>query len=266
MFDKYNRQINYLRVSVTDRCNLRCIYCMPAEGVQLLGHDDILSLEEMFNVVKAGVSYGINKVRITGGEPLVRRGIVDFVKMISSIPEITDLGMTTNAQLLERFAVQLKEAGLQRINISLDTVDPDRYYQFTRGGDIKNVFRGIKAAKDAGLFPIKVNTVIADSKDEPDARGVREFCDENGLKIRYIHMMKLDKGDFSVVDGGEGGDCSRCNRLRLTANGKIKPCLFSNTEYDVREMGAEAAVLKAVDNKPACGTVNNVGQFYNIGG
>jgi len=266
MFDKYNRRINYLRVSVTDRCNLRCHYCMPEEGVDMLSHKDILSLEEMFDVIKVGVSYGINKVRITGGEPLVRKGIVDFVRMISSISEITDLGLTTNGILLDKYAQDLKDAGLDRVNISLDTINPEKFRKITRGGDVNKVFDGINAARKAGLTPIKINVVISGSKDDPDAVEVREFCEKNDLQIRYIHMMELDKGEFSVVEGGEGGDCAICNRLRLTANGKIKPCLFSNSEYDVRELGAEEAILKAVERKPSCGTVNNSGQFYNIGG
>ena len=266
MYDRFNRNINYLRISVTDRCNLRCEYCMPAEGVTLLNHNDILSFEEMIEVVKAGVSFGINKVRITGGEPLVRKGIVDFVKMLSEIPEILDLGMTTNGVLLDKYAHQLKEAGLHRINVSLDTIDPEKYRKVTRGGNLSDVLRGIDAALDAGLEPIKINAVIYKSKEEPDAVGVRDFCIEKGLKIRYIHLMELDKGEFSVVEGGDGGDCAVCNRLRLTANGMIKPCLFSNEEYSIRELGPQEAILKAVQKKPACGTVNNIGQFYNIGG
>ena len=266
MFDRYNRQINYLRISVTDRCNLRCEYCMPATGVKLLGHNEILSFEEIIGVVKAAVGLGVTKVRITGGEPLVRKEIITLIKMIGSFKEITDFGMTTNGIFLDKYASQLKEAGLHRVNISLDSIDPDKFRLITRGGDIEKVFQGIEAAKKAGLTPIKVNVVIRENKDEPDAVGVRGFCEENDLQIRYIHMMELDKGEFSVVEGGDGGDCAICNRLRLTANGKIKPCLFSEIEYDVRELGPEGAILKAVENKPACGTVNTVGQFYNIGG
>ena len=266
MFDKYNRRINYLRISVTDRCNLRCVYCMPAEGVKLIKHEDILSFEEMFEVVKAGVKLGITKVRLTGGEPLVRKGIVDFVKMIGSVKEITDFGMTTNALLLDKYAQQLADAGLHRINISLDTLNPEKYKEITRGGNIFDVFKGIGAARSAGLEPIKVNVVINKSKDEPDARAVAAFCEENNLEVRYIHVMQLDKGEFSIVEGGDGGNCAICNRLRLTSNGMIKPCLFSNIEYSVRELGAEEALIRAVGNKPAHGTFNEVGQFYNIGG
>jgi cyclic pyranopterin phosphate synthase len=266
MFDQYNRIINYLRISVTDRCNLRCEYCMPEVGIQMMSHKDILSYEEMLDVVKTGVSLGITKVRITGGEPLVRKGIVSFVEMLSKVEGIKDLGMTTNGVLLEKYAHDLASAGLHRINISLDTMDPERFRQLTRGGDINSVFRGIEAADKAGLHPIKINTVIRQSREEPDALAVKEYCEKNKLEIRYIHVMELSKGEFSVVEGGEGGDCANCNRLRLTANGMIAPCLFSNRKYNVRELGAEEAFRQALTNKPACGTVNEVGQFYNIGG
>ncbi|MEA3443211.1 MAG: radical SAM protein [Bacteroidota bacterium] len=266
MFDQYNRLINYLRISVTDRCNLRCVYCMPAEGIQLMQHNDILSYEEMYEVAKTGASMGINKIRITGGEPLVRKGIVGFVEMLSGIKEIKDLGMTTNGILLEKYAGDLATAGLHRINISLDTMNADKFRQITRGGNINSVFRGIEAAAKANLLPIKINTVIRNNKEETDAVAVKEYCEKNDLEIRYIHVMELSKGEFSVVEGGEGGDCANCNRLRLTANGMINPCLFSNIGYSVRKLGSKEAIRQALENKPACGTVNEVGQFYNIGG
>lgn len=266
MFDQYNRLINYLRISVTDRCNLRCEYCMPAEGIQLMHHKDILSYEEILEVVKTGVSMGVSKVRITGGEPLVRKGIVSFVAMLSELEGIRDLGMTTNGILLEKYAQELADAGLHRVNVSLDAMDPDKFRKITRGGDIQAVFRGIEAAKKAGLHPIKINTVIKKNRKEPDALAVKGYCEKNNLEIRYIHVMELSKGEFSIVEGGEGGDCANCNRLRLTANGMIAPCLFNSRQYNVRELGAEEAFRQALLNKPACGTVNEVGQFYNIGG
>ncbi len=266
MFDNYNRRISYLRVSVTDRCNLRCTYCMPCEGVKLLDHSDILTFEEITSTVKAGVALGIEKVRLTGGEPLVRKGIVDLVAMLSEIEGVNELSLTTNGQLLEKFAKPLAEAGLRRVNVSLDTMDPDVYRQMSRGGEIVPVLKGIEAAREAGLLPIKINCVINGSAQDKDAADVAAFCAGNGLQIRYIHQMNLEKGDFSVVEGGEGGDCSRCNRLRLTANGMIKPCLFNDLEYNVRELGPQEAFRLALENKPACGTKNMVGRFYNIGG
>ena len=266
MFDNYNRKISYLRVSVTDRCNLRCTYCMPCEGVKLLSHNDILSLEEIASVVEAGVKMGIEHVRLTGGEPLVRKGIVDLVKLISRIDGINDLSLTTNGQLLENFAKPLADAGLKRVNVSLDTMDSDVYRLMTRGGEIEPVLRGIKAARKAGLLPIKINCVINDSAEEKNAAEVAAYCKAEGLRIRYIHRMNLEKGEFSVVEGGDGGNCSSCNRLRLTANGMIKPCLFNDQEYSVRELGAKEAIQMAIGNKPACGTNNMTGKFYNIGG
>jgi cyclic pyranopterin phosphate synthase len=239
---------------------------MPAEGIQLMQHSDILSFEEIMEVVDAALALGVDKVRITGGEPLVRKGIVELVQMIASQKAIQDLGMTTNGQLLEQFAFPLKEAGLHRINVSLDTLNPEKYSQITRGGDINKVFRGIETAKKAGLLPVKINCVIAKSPDEPDAVEVAEYCKKNGLHVRFIRQMDLEKGEFYIVDGGSGGDCSTCNRLRLTANGMIKPCLFNDMEYNIREHGAVVALKLALGNKPSCGTINKHGEFYNIGG
>ena len=266
MLDSYNRSINYLRISVTDRCNLRCTYCMPEGGVTLLRHEDILSFEEITEVTRTAVEMGITKVRITGGEPLVRKGIVSLIEQIAQIPCINDLSLTTNAVLLEEFAPGLAKAGLHRINISLDTVDADKYTEITRGGDIRKVVKGIIAAQRAGLEPIKINCVIDKSSDEPDALGVKEFCQNAGLEVRFIHRMHLGNGEFSIVEGGSGGDCARCNRLRLTANGKIKPCLFNDLEFDVRQLGVREALHQAIACKPECGTYSNNNHFHSIGG
>jgi GTP 3',8-cyclase len=266
MFDSYNRNINYLRISVTDKCNLRCVYCMPAEGVKSMDHKEILSLEEIFEFTKTAVKFGIDKVRITGGEPLVRKNIVHLVSMLSSLKEIKDLSMTTNAILLEQMAKPLADAGLQRINISLDTVDADKYSEITRGGDIKQVVRGIVAAQFAGLSPIKINCVIDNSPEEPDAIGVREFCKDVGVEVRFIHRMDLESGDFSIVEGGTGGNCRICNRLRLSANGLLRPCLFSDISYNIRELGYEEALKQAVSEKPECGTFSITNKFNSIGG
>jgi len=266
MYDSYNRDINYLRISVTDRCNLRCTYCMPESGIMLLPHSEILTYDEITGFTREAVRHGVTKVRITGGEPLVRKGIVTLVKMISGIQGITDLSMTTNGVLLSRYADELKAAGLQRVNISLDTLSPLKFAEITRNGNVKEVIDGIFSAKEAGLLPVKINCVVKESKDEVDARDVSYFCHENNLEIRYIRQMDLVNGHFSTVDGGAGGDCGICNRLRLTSNGKLKPCLFSNLEFDIRELGYDRAIRLAVDHKPECGTINNSGEFYNIGG
>jgi cyclic pyranopterin phosphate synthase len=239
---------------------------MPEEGVKSLAHDEILRYEEIIEVVKAAVRLGIDKLRITGGEPLVRRGIVDFISMVSEIQGVSDLSMTTNGQLLNRFARPLAEAGLQRVNISLDTVDPVKYRQTTRGGNIEQVLKGILAARSAGLYPVKINCVVINSSIEKDARDVESFCRENELQVRFIHKMDLSNGKFSVVEGGDGGNCSLCNRLRLTANGRIKPCLFSDLEFDVRELGPQKAIEMAVGAKPERGTMSMSGTFYNTGG
>jgi cyclic pyranopterin phosphate synthase len=239
---------------------------MPEEGIHLLRHEDILTFDEITDFTKTAVASGITKVRITGGEPLVRKGIVTLVSMIAGNAGIKDLSMTTNGTLMDQFADDLHKAGLQRINISLDTVDPQKYSYITRKGNLKDVFKGIEAAKKANLIPIKINCVIRESKSEKDAREVAEFCRSNGLELRYIREMDLVKGTFSTVDGGSGGNCSICNRLRLTSDGKLKPCLFNNSEFDIRKLGYEKAVEMAVNAKPEQGLNNMKDGFYNIGG
>ena len=266
MFDRFNRKIDYLRISVTDRCNLRCRYCMPEEGIKLLRHEDILTFDEITDFTRVAVANGITKVRITGGEPLVRKGIVTLTGMIAGIHGIKDLSMTTNGTLLAEFAADLHNAGLQRINISLDTIDPEKYSFITRKGNLNDVFRGIEAAIKANLVPIKINCVIRESKSERDAMEVAGFCRSNGLEIRFIREMDLGRGTFSVVEGGSGGNCSACNRLRLTSDGKLKPCLFNDAEYDIRELGYEMAIKMAVEIKPQQGLNNLKNGFYNIGG
>ncbi len=266
MFDRFDRPITYLRISITDRCNLRCVYCMPEEGIPLSRHADVISFEEITEFTRCAVEMGITKVRITGGEPLVRKGAVRLVRMLSAIPGILDLSMTTNALLLHRFADELKQAGLQRVNISLDTIDPDKYRAITRGGDIQLVMQGIKAAQAVGLSPIKINCVIKESLDEPDAQAVRRYCEEQGLVARFIHEMDIEKGSYGVVHGGTGGDCAQCNRLRLTSNGDLKPCLFNDLAFNIRTMEYPEALRRAVEQKPECGSKSSTHKFYNVGG
>jgi cyclic pyranopterin phosphate synthase len=239
---------------------------MPAEGIQLMQHRDILSFEEITEVVRVAVSHGIDKFRITGGEPLVRKDIVTLVSQLASIEGVKDLSMTTNGIFLEELAQPLKDAGLRRVNISLDTLDPVKFSEITRGGDLNRVLKGIKAAKDAGLEPVKINCVVYKSSNEEDALEVKEFGRMNDLQVRFIQQMNLETGEFSVVEGGKGGNCSICNRLRLTANGMVKPCLFDEQEFSVRELGAEKALLEALNCKPLNGCHNRKGNFYNIGG
>jgi cyclic pyranopterin phosphate synthase len=239
---------------------------MPAEGIKLIDHDQILSFEEIVDVVTEAVKMGISKVRITGGEPLVRKGIVQLVEMIGRIEGISDLSMTTNGTLLDSFAADLANAGLQRINISLDSVDPVKFHEITRGGNLNQVFRGITAAKKAGLNPVKINCVVKISSSDPEAVEVKEFCRKNNLDVRFIHEMNLESGCFTMVEGGEGGDCGNCSRLRVTSNGWIKPCLFSDIQFSIRELGIHKAMEEAVSFKPEKGTVNNSDFFHNIGG
>jgi cyclic pyranopterin phosphate synthase len=253
MKDRFGRQINYLRISVTDRCNLRCVYCMPAEGVPELSHDDILRFEEIAEVARTAVAMGVSKIRLTGGEPLVRRGLPALVRMIRDIPGVEDLALTTNGILLDQFAEDLVKAGVMRVNISLDTLRPERFSEITRGGELQGVLTGIRAAKEAGLSPIKLNCVVMDSSDESDARAVAEFGSQQGLEVRFIKKMDSATGKFSVVEGGIGGDCPRCNRLRLSASGLVRPCLFSDIGFSVRELGAEEALRRAVEKKPEAG-------------
>lgn len=278
MYDPFKRAITYLRISVTDRCNLRCTYCMPEEGIPLVNHSEILSFDEIEDFTRFAVLRGINKVRITGGEPLVRKGITELVRRLASIEGIDDLSMTTNGQLLSQYAGELATAGLMRINISLDTADPHRYREITRGGDISKVFEGIEAAISAGLIPVKLNCVVKNERDEPDAQSVLRYAEsvsrkmnsgkkkKSWIEVRFIKMMDLHTGSFGIVDGGDGGDCPRCNRVRLTANGLVKPCLFNDLGYSTRDLGAERALEMAINNKPVRGSHNNTGKFYNIGG
>jgi cyclic pyranopterin phosphate synthase len=265
MFDSFNRRINYLRISVTDRCNLRCEYCMPAEGVTLIPRERILTSEEIVEITRMAVDMGVTKVRITGGEPLVRRRIVDLVGMIARIDGVEDFGMTSNAIALPEFAKPLFNAGLHRLNISLDTVDPQRFRELTRCGELSEAVAGIDAAIAAGFDPIKLNCVIEESSDEPDARSVAAFGAERGLPVRFIRKMNLATGEFWQVEGGDGGKCSTCSRLRLSSDGKLYPCLFSDLSYDVRELGIENAIHQALKEKPLSGQTATR-EFNTLGG
>ncbi len=265
MFDRFNRQISYLRISVTDRCNLRCTYCMPEDGVRLIDHSEILSFEEIIDFTRLAVANGITKIRLTGGEPLVRRNIVDLVSMLSKIDGLEEISMTTNGILLSKYATELKNAGLSRINISLDTVNPENYCQITRNGELSQVLEGIDAAQKAGLEPIKINCVLIGQPND-DTQKLKQFCKDRGLHLRFIHQMNLKTGEFSTVEGGEGGNCGKCNRLRLLANGDIKPCLFSDLSFNIRKLGYKEALNLALGNKPRTGTCNQSGDFYSIGG
>lgn len=280
LIDNYNRHINYLRISLTDRCNLRCIYCMPKEGVSLIGHDDILRYEEIIRIAGMVASKGISKIRITGGEPLVRKGITDFIAELNAIPGIDELSITTNGVLLQSAASALRKAGLKRINISLDSLDPEKYKQITRGGDINAVLAGISEARRQGFNPIKINVVTMRGINDHEIRAFAELTLERPVHIRFIEFMPVDQksqwdqdhfipnseileeikkigpliqfssdnksgpatmyqikgaqGKLGFISPLSNHFCSTCNRLRLTADGKLRTCLFFDDETDLR--------------------------------
>lgn len=182
----------YLRVSVTDRCNYRCIYCMPEDGICKQSHDQIMRYEDMVPVIRAAVETGVEQVRVTGGEPLVRAGIVDFIRELAGIPGLNDLTLTTNGSLLDRFATPLKEAGLQRVNISLDSLDPENFRKITRNGNLADVLRGIDAAIAAGLGPVKINTVLMPGLNDHEILSFADFAAGKGLSVRFIERMPFN--------------------------------------------------------------------------
>jgi GTP 3',8-cyclase len=284
LIDPFGRQITYLRISVTDRCNLRCIYCMPAEGIDWQPHPTIIRYEEITEIVKEAARQGINEVRLTGGEPLARQGVPDLVRMIADIPGIDDISLTTNGVLLEKYAGPLAASGLRRVNISLDTLQPEKFRRITRGGQMARVLAGLEAAEAEGLSPIKINTVAMRGVNEDEILDLACLSLDHPWQMRFIELMPVNNqqpwGDdfpqpeqaylsiqeieeileplgLEAVDGkigngpareyrlkgGQGtvgfitpmGDsfCEKCNRLRLTADGNIRPCLLSDIEIPV---------------------------------
>lgn len=292
MKDGYGRQINYLRISLTDKCNLRCIYCMPEEGVCLMPHDALLSIEEITRCVKVATRIGIKNVRLTGGEPLVRKGIIALVQQLSAIPEIENISLTTNGTMLKAMALPLKEAGLNRVNISLDTLSRETYALVTRRDKLHEALEGIQEALRVGLSPVKINTVTVRSLKENYLEFAKMTLDMP-LHVRFIEYMPIGthvndphtgwgkqdvypadeliedinhaalreglapllpvsamhkpqgsgparylafpgaRGTVGVISPLSRHFCSECNRLRLTADGKLRPCLFSDKEWDV---------------------------------
>ncbi|HWJ02030.1 MAG TPA: GTP 3',8-cyclase MoaA [Verrucomicrobiae bacterium] len=304
MNDAFQRNINYLRISVTDRCNLRCVYCMPEDGVQLAGHDEVLSIEEIVKIVQSAVMVGIRKVRFTGGEPLVRKGIINLIKSINQIPEIDDIALTTNGILLAEMAADLKKAGLKRINVSMDTLSPQKFSQITRGGQLSKVWLGIEKARDAGFDPVKINTVMIRGFNDDELWDIVDLSRKLPLHVRFIELMPIGASEFWAGDSyistneliqnigkkyelvpvkevaGSGPAryyripgalgtigfispisshfCSECNRLRLTTEGQLRPCLHSPREIDLRSplrSGASKPELaniirEAINSKP----------------
>ncbi len=305
--DGFSRTIDYMRISVTDRCNLRCIYCMPHD-IKPVEFKNILTYEEIIRIVRVSVKLGVRKIRLTGGEPLARKNIQYLVKRLKEIEGIEELSMTTNGILLKRYAHELKEAGLDRLNISIDSLDKDKYREITRGGSLERVLQGMELAHSLGISPIKVNTVIIRGVNDSEIEGFAGFTLENPYHVRFIEFMP-GKGNhwskedvvgieeikdriqerFGVLEpvkrkktgpsedfrikGAQGivgfigavthGFCKSCNRLRLTADGMLRPCLFSKSMIDLRsplrngatDEDIERLLQCAVDIKPQGHTI-----------
>ncbi len=278
MQDQFKRQIEYMRISITDRCNLRCSYCMPPEGVNWISPKEILTFEEILRIVGVSIDLGFRKFRITGGEPLVRKGVMPFLKKLASIPGVEDLTITTNGMLLGPMAADLKAAGVKRVNISLDTLGGDKFREITRGGNLPKVLKGIHSSLEVGLSPVKVNVVVIRGFNDAELEQFARLAEEYPLHVRFIELMPvgasagntqglvtveemkqrlgLDKllplKDFAgsgpaqhfVKEGMKGSIgfisalsqhfCAGCNRIRLTADGKLRPCLHSTQELDLK--------------------------------
>jgi len=302
LIDTFGRKINYLRLSVTDRCNMRCSYCMPESGVEKLGHEAILSYEELFLVAQSAVSLGIEKIRVTGGEPLVRKGIVDFLARLAQIPGLKQLVLTTNGLQLQELAVSLKQVGVQRLNISLDSLRPEVFAKITRRDELEGVLAGIEAAERQDL-PIKINMVVMRGINDEEIIDFARITREKNCSIRFIEYMPVikdvnwqdlvvpgaeileriakhfdytpvvkgelsgpareyriagAKGTIGVITALSGHFCQDCNRLRITASGKVKNCLFADNEFDLSTLLASGdpdairtALRALVEKKPA---------------
>lgn len=298
MKDSFGREINYLRISITDRCNLRCRYCIPEKGVKKLEHSDILTLEEIDEIVTSFVELGINKIRITGGEPLVRDGIVSLIHKIRKHEGVKEIALTTNGIYLKDMAKDLKEAGLNRVNISLDTMDEEKFAMMTRGGNLSDVLEGIERAKEVGLTPIKLNVVLIGGFNDDEIENFVALTKEEEIDVRFIELMPIGEaskwslenflsndyvlqkvpnliGETSTdpnspavyyrLPGAKGRVglispitckfCSSCNRVRLTAEGKLKYCLHSNEEFDIKKVVREHGSIKefveqSIEQKP----------------
>lgn len=295
MTDQYGREINYMRLSVTELCNLRCRYCMPAEGVCKKRHEEMLTEDEMIMAVEAAASLGINKLRITGGEPLVKKNIVSICRRAAAVEGIGEVCLTTNGIMLPRLAKPLKEAGVRRLNISLDTLDRDKYAYITRIGSLEQAVGGIHAALEAGFEKVKINSVLIGGFNDDEISDLAELTRRYPVDLRFIEMMPMyDGGDFGKdsfipytrvlevlpelepvePDGGvarlyrlpgalgnvglispvNAHFCGSCNRIRLTADGKLKPCLHSASEYGIKGLdfdGMRSVMEKVIYNKPA---------------
>ena len=292
MRDHYNREIAYLRLSVTDLCNLRCAYCMPESGVFKRTHADILRVEEIGEIVRACAACGVTKVRLTGGEPLVRRGIVDICRLVSSTPGIRETCMTTNGVLLPTFAVPLRDAGLNRVNISLDSLNPETYRSVTCRDELAAALRGLGAALEAGFDAVKINAVLMAGVNDGEITELAELC-LRGVDVRFIELMPVGEraawsaahflensavlkalpelvpigaegvaklyrlpgaaGRVGLISPVSAHFCPDCNRIRVTSDGKLKPCLHSKEEINLRGLRGEEleeTIRAAIGQKP----------------
>jgi cyclic pyranopterin phosphate synthase len=265
LLDSCGREIDYLRISVTDRCNLRCVYCMPAEGVPPLRHEDVISFESIALVAQAAARLGFRKVRLTGGEPLVRKGIADLVGMLAGIPGIEKLAMTTNGTLLAPLAATLRARGLQSVNVSLDTLDPERYAALTRGGRIEDAIAGVDAALAAGL-PVKLNVVALEDSSEAGLEDLRRWAERRGAGIQFIARYRLAEEKRDGGDYDRPPKCGACNRLRLLADGTLRPCLHGDIALPVDFADVEGSIRRAVAAKPERGHVCTDLEVGQIGG
>jgi len=281
LIDTFGRRINYLRLSVTDRCNMRCCYCMPAEGVAKLQHGDMLDYEELFRVASACVAQGIEKIRVTGGEPLVRKGLVPFLERLSGIPGLRELVLTTNGLQLEELALPLRRAGVARLNISLDSLMPETFARITRGGELARVLAGIAAAGRAGFGPLKINMVVMRGVNDEEILDFAALSIDEPYTVRFIEYMPTlqDKewnaqsmagseilariaerypllpmvgtemagparnfkiegaaGAIGIITPVSGHFCESCNRIRVTATGMVRGCLFSDQGIDLKPL------------------------------
>lgn len=293
MIDKFGRKISYLRISVTELCNLRCRYCMPEEGVCKKRHEDMLSEDEMIRAVEAAASLGITKLRFTGGEPLVKKNIVSICRRAAAVEGIDEVCLTTNGLMLPELAEPLKAAGVRRLNISLDTLDPAKYAYITRTGSLEQAIEGIRAALSAGFEKIKLNAVLIGGFNDDEIVPLAELTLRYPIDLRFIEMMPMIDSGFSpesfipytrvletlpelkaqLADGGvaklyrlpgalgnvglispvNAHFCAACNRIRLTADGKLKPCLHSAAEYNIKGLDAEqmrAVMAQVISAKP----------------
>lgn len=302
--DKFLRQIDYLRVSITDKCNFRCVYCMPEQGIELKHHQEILRLEEFLRIINVAAQLGVKKVRITGGEPLVRRGIVDFISSINEINGIDDIALTTNGALLEKMAVSLKRAGLRRINISLDTLISEKFSAITRVGSLETVLKGIDKSLEVGFEPVKINTVVINGFNFDEVLDFVALTKDKPLHVRFIELMPIGeteewdekkfvpadkileliqaqyqvvsstgvkgagpakymtvpghKGSIGFITAMSNHFCHQCNRIRLTSEGKLRPCLHGSNELDLKNLlragctdqQLKEVFLQAINEKP----------------